>query len=152
MDETPMTAPTSPQLCPKCGASVGGDHCPKCGLAAARFAGFAPQDAVSESLQQMLSELEAHWDDEAQHEQFVAQCFAQGVPGFAAACYQRRGDDPTAQRRLHQIEQRVLLTMAATRRTEEAPTRPRGMLPVLIALLLLGVALLGVLFLYTQGA
>jgi hypothetical protein len=103
---------------------------------------------VSESLRQRFAALESDWENDAQHDQFVMQCFAEDVPAFAAACYREKGNDPRARRQLDRITTRLLLTMEASRSTSETGhAKPSRMgLPILIVLLLLALVALALLF------
>lgn len=120
--EAPEVAGPGPDAaarrCPKCAAPRGdGDTCPRCGLVYARWR-HDEQPAAPDVAATIWERLEASWDDDELHEEFLGACLEAGDLAFAARCYRGRDDARARQ----QLERLTVLGMAAMR-GEEKPSR-----------------------------
>lgn len=139
-------APDDGARCPKCRAAYGQrTACPGCGLAVARMAGFsAAQFAdVPEALRQAWADVEASWDDQAQHDGFVQAVASSGAFAWGAGKYQdvcrQRPDDALAARQLARVRrtaEAAMLASAEVRPVVRAPYRNATAVLILLVLVL----------------
>lgn len=151
-------APSGGLECPKCNtvAPGGARACGRCGLLVERFAGYRDPslDDAPAALIALWAHVDANWQDDRAHDQFVKAAFAQGCFTFAAAKYREvkrkrlagRADE-RAGRWLAEIGRRAEATMLrpAEIRRSAAPRKSARHLVVfvlvMVALTLTGVVL-----------
>ena len=130
--------------CPKCGHPRGGaEACSRCGLVFARWDALTPEDDPPH-LVTAWQALETRWEDDDAHRRFVDRCLAEGALAFAARRYRSR-DDETARRQLTTLTTIAVQTLrGVTTRPRLSPRGARLLGLLVLALVLVGLAVLAV--------
>ena len=113
--------------CPKCGTPKDGESCPKCGLVFSKFDPQVLEESAPDSLKELWRHAEENWDDRASHALFIEHALMANSLGYAAGCYRRREEDPTAKAQLNRIEERMQQVMAAS--AAASATEKSGQIP-----------------------
>ncbi|MEE2758325.1 MAG: hypothetical protein VYA30_16820 [Myxococcota bacterium] len=114
----PRTAPALIISCPKCSwpKETENEACPRCGLVPKsanprqleKWKNPLSGHPLEEKLPALWASLEANWDDEDGHKQFIALCASQRLLTYAGSCYREALDADPENEKASEYRQKVI--------------------------------------------